>query len=204
MVARHSNFGETRDFIPTPPFVTRAFYEYVCPEAKNKAPILSAWDPAAGHGHMTGVMNEYCHYNVIGTDICEYPARDVLRQNWLDITRRKADLILTNPPYALMEDFYFLGVQRATFGLGLLVRVQALEGAGRYRRIFAHHPPTQIAFFSDRIPFKTGVVVRKAPKMFFHVWLYWDLRGPVAPLPKPPIWIPPTVQAELEKDSDYV
>ena len=80
----------------------------------------------------------------------------------------------------------------------MLCRIQVLESQKRYEHIFDRIPPTQIAFFSDRIPFKSGVVVRKAPKMYFHIWLWWDDREP-----QPPIWIPPNAQQLLEKDSDY-
>jgi hypothetical protein len=200
MVARHSNFKETRDFIPTPPYATRAFYEFVAPEIKGHATKMTAWDPAAGQGHMVKVMKEYRHRFVSGTDIVSHGPSGVMYHDFTKGIHQRADLILTNPPYALTEDFYRLGFERCNIGLGLLVRVQALEGAGRFRRIFAQNPPTQIAFFSDRIPFKTGVVVRKAPKMFFHVWLYWSK---VYPTPRPPLWIPPNAQKMLEKDSDY-
>lgn len=198
IVARRSSYDETSDFIPTPPFATRAFYEYVAPKAKENAEEWRAWDPAAGHGHMTKVMSEYGHKYVLGTDINPHPG--VMIQNFLDETVRNSDLILTNPPYALLEPFVLLGLKRAQKMLGLLVRVQALESQRRYASIFKKTPPTQIAIWADRIPFRVGKVVQKAPAMFTHIYLMWDKEDPT---PQPPLWIPPGTKQRLEKDSDY-
>lgn len=198
MVARHSNYNETRDFIPTPPYVTRTFYRYLIPHLAGRLKDLTAWDPAAGRGHMVSVMKEMGHKEVIGTDIEPWEPADVTEENFLTSNRR-ADLIFTNPPYARLEEFINKCSSQADVGFGLLTRVQALETQGRYNRIFHKNPPSQIAFFSDRIPFKTGEVVRKAPKMFFHVWLWWE----DGLQPQPPLWIPPDAQRRLEKDEDY-
>lgn len=211
LVARNSDFEDTKDFIPTPPYATRAFYEYVAPEVKRAAPGMSAWDPAAGQGHMLKVFEEYRHQKIEGSDLHDHGGLTMVDDlfiergtDFLDCTQR-SDLILTNPPYALLNDFIEHGLLRADHCLALLVRVQALEGQQRYKRIFSKTPPTRMAFFSDRIPFKVGKVVRKAPKMYFHVWLYWNTeyirKG--RHQPEPPMWIPPNAQQLLEKDSDY-
>lgn len=212
MVARHSDFEDTKDFIPTPPFATRALYEVVAPELKELAPRTSFWDPAAGHGHMMKVAKEYGHPVVIGSDVTPWEDDEVSVTHADFVSPDKASfrvgVIVTNPPYAELEGFLREGMDRAEVGLAMLVRVQALETQGRYNNIYSVVPPTQIAFFSDRIPFKTGAVVKKAPKMFFHVWLYWDMlavrAGRAIAAQRPPLWIPPTIQRDLEKDSDYV
>jgi hypothetical protein len=204
MVARHSNFDETRDFIPTPPYATRALFEYAMPDWKQ-GEGMTAWDPAAGHGHMTRTFEEY-GYKSIGTDIKGSPEHSVTEHDFVASgPHPDADLIVTNPPYALLEGFIREGLDRAKWGFALLTRVQALETQTRYRDVFSKTPPTQIAFFSDRIPFKTGAVVRKAPKMFFHAWLCWDVAAlrARAHRPRPPMWIPPNAQKLLETDEDY-
>lgn len=201
MVARHSNYEETRDFIPTPPFATRALYEHAAPELKDGAHGLTAWDPAAGHGHMTRVFKEYGHREVFASDLEGSPAHGVHQFDFLDPeVNAKHDVIITNPPYKHADLFVQKALRQARYGVGMLVRVQALEGQRRYARLYRDNPPTQIAFFADRIPFKQGIVVRKASKMFFHVWLWWNLQDPT---PRAPLWIPPDVQRRLEKDEDY-
>lgn len=198
MVARHSNYSETRDFVPTPPYATRALFEYVMPEWKLAPPYSLAWDPAAGHGHMTRVFKEY-GFNGFGTDIEPCPEEGITGEDFISSTDR-AFFIITNPPYNLLNEFIETGLSQCDRGLALLVRVQALESQTRYAKVWKKTPPTQIAFFSDRIPFKLGRVTRKAPKMFFHMWVCWDKFNTE---PRPPMWIPPDAQQKLEKDSDY-
>lgn len=204
IVARHSDYDETRDFIPTPPFVTRALFEHVAPDMKEGTYYKTIWDPAAGEGHMLKVFNEYDFGSVKGTDIQPFigPLGAVGEADFmLPVSDKTVDYIVTNPPYKHLESFILKALARANQGVAMLMRVQALEGQTRYRKIWNFVPPTQVAFFSDRIPFKVGRVVRKAPKMFFHVWVYWDLMHPG--ICRAPLWIPPNVQQRLEKDSDY-
>jgi len=216
MVARHSDFDETADFIPTPPWATRALYEYAAPDLKKSAPFLSVWDPACGQGHMLGVFDEYKHPLIGGSDINPDVLHHRLKPNhclWEedftakskydnDVALEEADVIITNPPYKHLNRFIEKGLENSRVGLGLLVRVQSLEGEAR-SKIYLKTPPTQIAFFANRIPFKTGAVVQKAPKMFFHVWLWWSKTFSGVASPKPPMWIPFDSQARLEKDADY-
>lgn len=199
-VARHSDYNETRDYIPTPPFATRALYEHVAPELKRNADQWSVSDPAAGEGHMTRVFSEYGHPRVIATDI--EPQIGVSRRDFLSdpVGVEPPHIIVTNPPYKYFNEFVNKSLKEAKVGVAMLCRVQSLEGQRRYASLYSKNPPTQIGFFSDRIPFKVGKVVRKAPKMFFHVWVWWNKMDPA---PRPPLWIPPDVQAKLEKDSDY-
>lgn len=187
------------DFIPTPGYATRVLYEIVAPELKRDAPNLTILDPAAGQGHMLKVFREYGHKAIRGSDITEHPG--VVQEDFLKASSvYTPDVIVTNPPYKHLNHFIDKSLDMARYGVGMLVRVQALEGQGRYQNIFKNRPPTQIALFSDRIPFKAGKVVRKAPKMFFHVWLWW---GSFHDKPRPPIWIPPNAQQMFEKDEDY-
>lgn len=208
MVARHSDYKETQDMIPTPPYATRVLYEYVAPELKEAAPALTAWEPAAGFGHMASVMHEYKHKEVYATDKTLPPSTfnkvTVRQQDFLQFSGRSADLIATNPPYKLLGEFIALGLERSNRYLALLIRVQGLEGQARYRKVFNETKPTCVALFSDRIPFKTGVVVRKAPKMFLHTWVFWDKEKiqrnrHVCEMK----WVPPEAQRTLEKDEDY-
>ena len=208
-VARHSDFDETKDFIPTPGYATRALFEYVLKplwrENWNTEAYTSVWDPAAGKGHMSEVFKEYNFSRVMSSDAYDWgPHRisgydEIEKFQHLAKTGHKSGLVITNPPYAEIQDFVDWGLQASNVGLALLTRIQFLEGQRRYRSVFSQRPPTQVAIFSDRIPFKTNITVRKAPKMFTHCWVVW-LHG-VAP--QPLTWIPPDAQMQLEKMSDY-
>lgn len=209
-IARHSNYDVTKDFIPTPPYATRVLFEVVAPIMKAQAPEMTIWDPACGAGHMCRVFEEYGAKSM-GSDIIDHGYDRFVHQDFVKLdpsdTYKSADAIVTNPPYAYLNEFIIEGLDKATKHFALLTRIQAVEGQNRYKNVFSRVPPTKVSVFSDRIPFKTGVVVKKASKMFTHVWLYWDVdwlrqdKGPYIPQMQ---WIEPGVQAKFEKDEDYV
>lgn len=205
MVARHSHPDDNQqDFIPTPLYATRVLFEEVAPWMKTTAPQQSIWDPAAGQRHMTRVFREYGYKTVIDTEI-----RD---ENGLDFrdAKQRADVIVTNPPYGggLIEVFVRKGLELANQHFALLTRVNVLEGQKRYREFFTKTPPTKIAFFSDRIPFRVGKLDRKASKMFFHVWLYWDMpmvrKCPDGDYITTCSWIDDRAQTKYEKEGDWL
>ena len=207
MVARHSEFEETQDMVPTPPWVTRVLYEVVEPKLKELAPSMSAWEPAAGFGHMSATMEEFGHSSVFASDKTlwlSWNGQGISQQDFTEFTGRSADLIATNPPYAELDKFIQLGLERSEQFLALLVRVQGLEGQRRYTKFYRDHAPTRVALFSDRISFKSNEVVRKAPKMFFHTWLLWDKsKMGFGRVGTELMWIAPDSQQKYEKDSDY-
>lgn len=207
MVARHTDFEENKDFVPTPPYATRALFEYVEPRLKHE--VMTVYDPAMGQGHMCRVFNEYGRVSC-GSDL--YDHNNTADFEPIDFTnpsaepRRLFDAIVTNPPYSELNGFIREGLDRSVKFLALLVRVQGLETQGRYNEFYSKIPPTKIALFSDRIPFKVGKVVKKAPKMYFHMWLLWDIelvRSGNHPKWSQTFWLPPNIQQLLEKDSDY-
>ena len=212
-VARHSNFDDTKDFIPTPPFATRALYRYVLPELAEAAQDLSIWDPAAGEGHMTQVFREYGHPIVRATDKYDY-GDHMGRMDFTNETDLQKALLYTqgigvlctNPPYKELMTFIKHGMECSNKYLCLLVRIQALTGQARFKRFYDQRPPTRIGIFADRVPFKVGQVVRKCSKMFDHMWMVWDMDEVWGTTTRPTelTWIPPTAQQELEKESDYV
>lgn len=198
-VARHSDYDETGDFIPTPPWATRVLFEEVAPWLKERK-NMSFYDPAAGAGHMVDVFKEYANI-ALGSDI--EPRRDDIEQfdYWSDIKYGPyydADHIVSNPPYKNIEQFARKAFEHDPSSVSLLCRIQFLESQARYK-LFKDYQPTTVAVFSDRIPFKTGKVVRKAPKMFTHIWVHWAAARGSTRL----IWIRPDAQQIYERDSDY-
>lgn len=80
------------DFYPTPPEVTVALLDFLrLPEN------TVIWEPAAGEGDMAGVLQTYFE-TVYTTDILD--GTDFLKSS-IDA----ADWIITNPPFALAEEF---------------------------------------------------------------------------------------------------
>lgn len=202
-IARRSDYNETKDYFPTPPYATRALFRYLLPafEERKVAEAYTIWDPACGGGHMSEVFKEYGFSQRISTDIEDYGygGLDEKVSFQQAVKKHRADLIITNPPYGAMAAFVDHGLNASGIGLALLTRIQFLEGQVRHRDIFSVRPPTMVGVFADRIPFKMNKVVPKAPKMFTHCWVVW-LHGAE---PRPLQWIPPEAQSLLEKEGDY-
>jgi hypothetical protein len=172
--------------------------------------VRTCYDPARGQGHMERVFSEYGKQSM-GSDLYDHmdigdTFIPVDFTNVLTGDELYADAIITNPPYSALNGFIREGLNSAQQFLALLIRVQGLETQRRYNEFYSKIPPTKIALFSDRIPFKVGKVVKKAPKMYFHMWLLWDMqlvRSGDHPKWSQTFWIPPDVQQRLQKDSDY-
>lgn len=203
MVARHSNYDDTKDYIPTPPWATRVLFEEVAPHALKDAEGSWIYDPAAGGGHMMSVFCEYGH-SATGSDVEPRDKSITKRDFWTEPASEfevKPDYIVSNPPYRNIEVFIRQALAEARYGVAMLCRIQVLESQTRHH-LFKQHPPTTVAVFSDRIPFKTGEVVRKAPKMFTHCWLWWDKTFSTPPKTEL-VWIRPDAQKVYEQDADY-
>jgi len=143
------------DFFCTPPWATRALCKHVLFASGGSFPMpLSAWEPAAGEGHMAEVLMEYfqqvrasdvfdygCGYEVgsfvgCGPDVATVPS--------------VPDWIITNPPFDLACEFALRAVSIARAGVALLVRSAWSEGGDRYRDLFSKRPPALIAQFAER------------------------------------------------------
>lgn len=192
----------SKDYFPTPPFATRALVECVFPYLNIGNPIVyGAWEPACGEGHMAEVLREYFK-GVVASDIKDYgyPKTAVV-----DFTKYEgdvsADWIITNPPFKkLTEQFVLRAIKLAKAGVAMFVRLQWLESTGRYKNIFAPHPPTTIAFFSERVPLAKGKFDPNGTTATAYIWLVWlkDQK------PRAPFWIPPGQRERLTHPDDAV
>jgi hypothetical protein len=146
VMARWLEPPDALDFFCTPPWATRALCKHVLFASGGSFPMpLSAWEPAAGEGHMAEVLMEYfqqvrasdvfdygCGYEVgsfvgCGPDVATVPS--------------VPDWIITNPPFNLACEFALRAIPIARAGIALLVRSAWSEGGDRYRDLFSKHPP---------------------------------------------------------------
>jgi hypothetical protein len=94
-----NNKGNRRklDYYPTPPEVTIALMDFLLDEEiiqMYEEPVI--WECACGNYAMSDVIKKY-NYKVIETDIIH--GDDFLN------TRKECDMIVTNPPFNLSEEF---------------------------------------------------------------------------------------------------
>jgi hypothetical protein len=94
--------------------------------------------------------------------------------------KRKADNIVTNPPYNVAEAFVAQGLKLARHKFALLLRLAFLEGANRANTIFLKHPPARVWVFSERITFYMKHAERAGSGTTAYAWFVWDkaAKGP--------------------------
>lgn len=147
----------------------------------------SILEPCVGGGHMATAIEQYCNeknctnVKLIGSDIKD---RGWTAENW-DLTygldffaddypNYKADWVIMNPPYGVIEPFTIRALEIAEKGMVMLARLQFLEGKGRYEKIFAENPPTDIYVYVDRICcHKNGDVQQNEAKIQAYCWTCW-------------------------------
>ncbi len=156
------------DFFPTPRWATFAL-------ADNESLRGEIWECACGDGAMSRVLEE--------TE-CRVFSSDLYKRGYgeagLDFlkTKRKADNIITNPPYNCAEGFVATGIRQAKRKFALLLRLAFLEGANRANTIFAHTPPSRVWVFSERITFYPTGVEPKGSGTTAYAWFVWDKDAP--------------------------
>lgn len=190
---------DSLDYFPTPPCATRALVEIVFKHLGVPYYNASVREPACGEGHIAEVLTEYFG-RVSASDIFDYGYGEVA--NFLDEhTSLTADWFITNPPFdEKAEAFLTRMLQLARVGVAMFVRLQWLEGEGRYARIYDpdKNPPTLIAFFSERIALCKGRWDPEGGTATAYIWLVW-LKGRK---PQAPFWIPPVVVKTLTRADD--
>lgn len=159
---------EGPDFFPTPSWATFALIE-------NETFSGDIWECACGNGAMSKVLEE-TGCTVSSSDLYNRGYGDA-GIDFLDGNRR-ADNIVTNPPYNSAEGFVANGVKVAKRKFALLLRLAFLEGAKRSRTIFTECPPSRVWVFSERITFYPVGVEVKGTGTTAYAWFVWDKDAP--------------------------
>lgn len=173
------------DLFPTPPWATRV----LCHELLERRGFVcgprafSAWEPSCGKGHMAIPLAEFFG-RVYATDVHDWGYGD---RRDLDFTFAAAtdapgpvDWVIGNPPFKSAELFLDKGLQVARCGVALLLRLQFMEGAGRFERIFAgDRRPAVVAPFAERVAMIEGAWDPEASSATAYAWFIWTVK-PVA------------------------
>jgi len=175
------------DYFPTPPFATRALCEFLQVELGDLGE-LTAWEPAAGEMHMARPLGEY-FASVRASDVFPYLPElelELIDFTFTGATEPDVDLIATNPPFVLAEEFIATALRKARRGVAMLVRTSFLESEGRHVELFTKTPPTYVLQFVERVVMLKGRLVRKgavdpgaaevgrrASSATSYCWLVW-------------------------------
>ena len=156
------------DYFPTPRWATFALID-------NERFEGDIWESACGDGAMSRVLEETG---------CSVSSSDLYDRDYGDVgidfltAHRRADNIVTNPPYNCAEGFVANGVKLANRKFALLLRLAFLEGAKRARTIFTECPPSRVWVFSERITFYPVGVEVKGTGTTAYAWFVWDKDAP--------------------------
>lgn len=156
------------DFYPTPAWATEALID-------NETFHGDIWECACGNGAMSEVLRQ-TGSTVISSDLYDRG----YGEDGVDFLRcgRRADNIVTNPPFNSAEGFVRAGLQGAHKKFALLLRLAFLEGGNRQRTIFSQSPPARVWVFSERITFYPEGVEQKGSGTTAYAWFVWDKEAP--------------------------
>jgi hypothetical protein len=172
------------DFYPTPPEVTHALMQFLSLDPSR------VWEPACGNGVMANVIKQYGH-DVIASDLRETGYGE---GGWSFMDRmRTCDAIITNPPFALSEQFIRHALTCAGT-VAMLLKSQYWH-ANKRMKLFGEHPPSWVLPLTWRPDFLFDQRIeggkRAAPTMevAWSVWIASDVSGYTKyfPLGKPKI-----------------
>jgi hypothetical protein len=152
------------DFFPTPSWATYALID-------NEKFLGDIWESACGNGAMSNVL-EHTGQRVLSSDLYDRGFGEI-GENFLAPCRR-AENIVTNPPYNAAEGFVRSGLSHSNKKFALLLRLAFLEGANRANTIFAKSPPSRVWVFSERITFYPAGAVQKGSGTTAYAWFVWD------------------------------
>jgi hypothetical protein len=133
------------------------------------------WEPACGTGNIVNVLRAAGH-EVIATDLNDrgcpnsLPRVDFL----LPGPMIECEAIVTNPPFALAEDFVAVALDRAPLVI-MLLRLAFLESERR-SHILDSGKLARVHVFARRLPMmhRAGWEGRKASSGMAFAWFVWD------------------------------
>jgi len=154
------------DYYKTPPSCTRALLN-----VETFSNVIE--EPACGDGAISEVLRDRGYF-VWSSDLV---ARGYGAQaDFLQKDERFCDSLVTNPPYALAEQFLLHAQELGYHKIALLLRLAWLEGEKRRETIFSRFPPIRIHVFSARQTLWKGddPNARTTGGMAAYAWFVWE------------------------------
>ena len=152
------------DFYPTPRGVTLALLEV------ESLPYV-IWEPACGDGAMSKVLREKGHH-VISEDLI-YRGYGAGGRDFLRNVDKRADCIVTNPPFNLANEFiqkaYDLGVSTVAY----FMKLAALETIER-SYIMERTCLSRVWVFRNRVLLTRNGEDPRGGGMIAFAWFVWD------------------------------
>lgn len=144
----------------------------------------SILEPSAGEGHIVKVLKDFYPYNeIVANDIAYRGSRLGIDVNGgIDFLNyephRKFDTIITNPPFALAQEFIEKAFELSNHYVIMFAKIQLLEGDKR-RKMFDNSPLKYVYVFSKRVnPLRNGEATDENGKPWASTmcfaWFVWE------------------------------
>lgn len=165
------------DYYATDPKTVELFLNKAISDGLFENPYISIWEPAVGEGHLMNVVKE--HF-----PLAEWRSTDLIDRGYglggVDFLTSdlRADLIITNPPFSLMNEFITHGLEQSNRYLVLLGKIQTLETVERVE-ILQKSPLRYVYVHSKRqATWKNGEPLDPSGKKWATTmclaWFVWD------------------------------
>lgn len=165
------------DYYATDPKTTKLFLD----ETQNLfKDVKMIYEPCCGEGHLAKVVLDYFKEGqlLVVTDLIDrgygVGGIDFLNSDF----NPNADLIITNPPFSLVNDFIKIGLEKTNRYLVYLCKIQLLETVGR-KKLLEESPLKYVYVHSKRqATWKNGKEVDENGKPWSTTmclaWFVWD------------------------------
>ena len=149
-------------------------------------------EPCVGEGHIIQGLDNYLHNNLNGIsvndildittlDICDRGCPNTIVTDFLTWdTNDKYDIIISNPPFSLAEEFCRKGLSLLDINgqMAMFLKIQFLEGVKR-KEFFEKYPPKYIYVFRNRMAtWNNGQPLDPNGKRWAttmcHAWFVWE------------------------------
>ena len=82
--------------------------------------------------------------------------------------------LITNPPYSFINDWILHSIELASNKSYIFCRIQTIETASRYKRIFKDNPPVYICPFVKRVNCYRNDDTSFKQSAVCYSWFIWD------------------------------
>lgn len=178
---------EALDYYATPPEEIENFLSFFYGEDKNDEPKI-VLEPACGGGHMlNGLSNFFTKSNIIATDIMDREKIEIDKNIEIrcgkeydflssDYPIKKADIVITNPPFKVGEAFVLHALEIAEEYVFIFEKTKFTESIGRYNALFKDNPPTYIYQYIDRVSCGKNGNFTNTSGVEAYAWFVWDMK----------------------------
>lgn len=135
------------------------------------------FEPCKGIGSISDYMKEYHDITMVTNELFGYSESD-FTEDYINPRKGVAkiwdyDVIITNPPYKLAQEFVQEGFKYAKVQYHLL-RLSFLEGKRRKAELFSQKHLKRVFLFSYRISCAKGINEEKQANAVAYCWLEFD------------------------------